>query len=106
MKSNNPSTDLTKIAELDPVVHAPARLMIMTALFVVEGADFVFLLKQTNLTRGNLSAHLSKLEQAGYVTVEKKFVDRIPRTILRLTEAGRAAFTRYREQIQQVLGTQ
>jgi DNA-binding MarR family transcriptional regulator len=95
--------DFKPIADLDPVIHAPARLAIMTALFVVEGADFVFLLKHTGLTRGNLSAHLAKLEAAGYITVEKKFVERVPRTLLKLTAQGTEAFHKYREQLQQTL---
>lgn len=93
------------IVDLDPVVHAPGRLAIMTALFVVEKADFVFLLKQTGLTRGNLSAHLSKLEAAGYIAVEKTFVDRVPRTLLLLTEDGRVAFRTYRKHLQQAIGS-
>jgi DNA-binding MarR family transcriptional regulator len=92
------------IADVDPVIHAPARLAIMTALYVVQNADFVFLVKQTGLTRGNLSSHISKLEAAGYLTVEKKFVERVPRTLLSLTEAGREALRKYRTQMQQALG--
>jgi DNA-binding MarR family transcriptional regulator len=91
------------VADLDPVIHAPARLAIVTALFVVERADFVFLQRQTELTRGNLSSHLSKLEDAGYLAVEKTFVRRVPRTLLRLTSAGREAFRKYRDQMQQAL---
>ncbi|MBU0690398.1 transcriptional regulator [bacterium] len=91
------------LAEVDPIIHAPARLGIMAALFVVKAADFVFLVRQTGLTRGNLSAHLSKLEAAGYITVEKKFVKRVPRTLLSLTEQGREAFQTYRKQVQQAL---
>jgi DNA-binding MarR family transcriptional regulator len=97
LANSNPFT------ELDPVMHAPARLAIMTALYVVKSADFVFLQKQTGLTRGNLSSHLSKLEAAGYLTVEKKFVERVPRTLLQLTDEGRAAFRNYRQQLEQTL---
>jgi len=97
------SGDFKPIADLDPVIHAPARLAIMTALYVVEGADFVFLQKQTGLTRGNLSSHLSKLEAAGYITVEKKFVERVPRTLLKLTAHGSAAFLKYRAQLEHTL---
>ncbi|MBU1919562.1 transcriptional regulator [bacterium] len=75
----------------------------MSALFVVKTADFVFLVRQTGLTRGNLSAHLSKLEAAGYISVEKNFVKRVPRTLLSLTEQGREAFQTYRKQVQQAL---
>jgi DNA-binding MarR family transcriptional regulator len=93
-----------QIPELDPVIHAPARLAIVSILAVVQCADFVFLQKQTGLTRGNLSAHLSKLEVAGYISVEKKFVERVPRTLLQLTESGQKAFQMYRDQMRQALG--
>ncbi len=83
--SADSSGGITQLGDVDPVIHAPARLMIVTALFVVEGADFVFLQKQTGLTRGNLSSHLMKLEEAHYVAVEKKFVNRTPRTVSRLS---------------------
>ena len=74
----------------------------MAHLYVVEKADFTFLLNPTGLTRGNLSSHMSKLEEAGYVAVEKKFVARKPLTVLRLTDAGRRAFLDYRKRMQQV----
>jgi len=93
-----------KLSGLDPVVHAPARLSILAVLSVVKEADFVFLINQTGLTRGNLSVHLSKLEAAGYITVEKKFVRRVPRTVLSLTKEGRKAFSGYRDQINSALG--
>lgn len=74
----------------------------MAYLFVVESADFLFLQRQTGLTWGNLSSHLSKLETAGYVVVEKEFLDKKPHTTLRLTDKGRIAFQEYRESIKQV----
>ncbi|HEY3296067.1 MAG TPA: transcriptional regulator [bacterium] len=103
MTSPAESGDFKPLAELDPVIHAPARLAIVAALCVVQEADFVFLQKHTGLTRGNLSSHLSKLEAAGYVTVEKKFVERVPRTLLKLTPQGLEAFHKYRQQMQQTL---
>jgi len=96
--------DLQPLAEIDRVIHEPARLMIVAYLYVVESADFTFLMRQTGLTWGNLSSHMSKLEEAGYVEVEKAFVERKPRTMLRLTDAGRAAFRDYRKRMEQVLG--
>jgi len=95
---------LQPISEVDRVVHEPARLMVMAFLYVVKSADFIFLMRQTGLTRGNLSSHLSKLENAGYVAVEKKFVDKLPRTVLHLTDRGRTAFQTYRQRMIQVLG--
>jgi DNA-binding transcriptional ArsR family regulator len=96
--------DPQPLAEIDRIIHEPARLMIVAYLYVVESADFTFLMRQTGLTWGNLSSHLSKLEEAGYVEVEKEFVERKPRTMLRLTDAGGAAFREYRKHMEQVFG--
>jgi DNA-binding MarR family transcriptional regulator len=98
------SAELQPIADIDRLVHEPARLMILAVLYVVESADFVFLMRQTGLTKGNLSSHMSKLEAAGYIEIKKEFVDKIPRTLLRLTDTGRAAFESYRQDMIQVLG--
>lgn len=95
--------DLPPLTELDRLVHEPARLSIMALLYAVESADFVFLMNQTGLTWGNLSSHMSKLEEAGYIEVEKGFKGKKPHTMLHLTEAGRAAFRVYRQQMKQVL---
>jgi DNA-binding MarR family transcriptional regulator len=94
---------LQPIADINRTIHAPARLMILAFLSVVESADFTFLLNQTGLTRGNLSSHLSKLEQAGYISVNKEFVERIPRTLIRLTLDGHEAIQTYRENMRQVV---
>lgn len=96
---------LQPISDIDRTIHAPARLMILAFLSVVESADFTFLKNQTGLTRGNLSSHLSKLEEAGYISVQKEFVERIPRTLIRLTGDGRAAIETYRENMRQVVET-
>ena len=77
--------------------------MILAFLAAVDSADFTFLLTQTGLTRGNLSTHVSRLEEAGYVEVKKDFVDRIPRTLYELTGAGRKAINQYRENMRQVI---
>ncbi|MHC1575497.1 MAG: winged helix-turn-helix domain-containing protein [Candidatus Methanogasteraceae archaeon] len=97
------SEDLQPIAEINRLIHEPARLMIMAYLCVVDSADFIFLMRQTELTAGNLSSHTSKLEAAGYIEVVKEFVDRKPHTMLRLTGVGRDAFQEYRERMMQVL---
>ena len=94
---------LQPLAEIDRVIHEPARLLILAYLSVVESADFLFLMNHTRLTRGNLSSHLSKLEAAGYIEIKKEFVEKIPRTLLRLTEEGRKAFVEYRQNMKQVL---
>lgn len=88
--------------EIDRVIHEPARLLIVAHLYVVESADYVFLMQNTDLTWGNLSSHLSKLEEAGYVEMVKDFVDRKPHTMVKLTDAGRSAFDAYRRQMRQL----
>ncbi|MHC4356121.1 MAG: winged helix-turn-helix domain-containing protein [Planctomycetota bacterium] len=95
--------DLKPLAQIDRVIHEPARLLILAYLSVVESADFLFLMNQTALTRGNLSSHLSKLETAGYIEIKKEFVEKIPRTLLRLTDEGRTAFQEYQSDMKQVL---
>jgi len=76
--------------------------MIMAQLYVVQSADFLFLQRQTQMTPGNLSAHLSKLENAGYVEITKEFIERKPHTALALTKEGRNAFDQYRRTIKQI----
>lgn len=95
--------DMQVLARIDRAVHEPARLMILAYLSAVESADFLFIANQTGLTRGNLSSHMTKLEQAGYVSIKKEFVDRIPRTLLRITRQGRVALRNYRKNMMQVL---
>lgn len=86
-----------EIGDLDRLIHDPTRLMLISYLFVVDSADFVFLQNQTKLTPGNISSHMTKLEDAGYVKVKKSFVGKRPQTIFRLTKKGRAEFEKYRE---------
>ena len=101
---DNPgSYDPSGFTELDRMVHEPARLSIMALLYVIESADFTFLMNQTGLSWGNLSTHMSKLEEAGYIEVEKSFKGRRPNTNLRLTPAGRNAFQEYRQKLKQML---
>ena len=92
-----------RLGELDRLLHEPARLAIAACLSVVEKADFVFLQNQTGFTAGNLSSHISKLEDAGYVRVQKRFVGKRPQTHLSLTASGRLAFDGYRAAMQSVL---
>ena len=102
--SKDESEGQLPLAKIDRLIHEPARFMIMAYLYVVESADFLFLMRQTGLTWGNLSSHLSKLEAAGYVAIKKEFLDKKPHTVLRLTRDGRAAFEEYRKNMKQVLG--
>ncbi len=91
--------DLRAIGSVDRVIHEPGRLLIVALLYAVEAADFLYLLTETGMTKGNLSSHLGKLEDAGYVTITKEFRGKVPHTLLRLTKTGRAAFERYRAQL-------
>jgi len=95
--------DLQRIADIDRIVHSPPRLMILAYLAAIDSADFIFLMNQVGLTRGNLSSHLNTLEEAGYVDIQKEFVDKVPRTLIRLTDAGREAIHTYREQMKMII---
>jgi DNA-binding MarR family transcriptional regulator len=99
------TTPVPRWSDLDRLIHEPARLMIVTLLYAVEQADFLYLLHETGLTRGNLSAHLSKLEEAGYVQITKTFRGKIPHTLVSLTPAGRQAFETYRQQLSRFIST-
>ena len=92
------------LPELDPVVHGRLRLALLSLLSVVEEAEFTWLRARTQATDGNLGAQLLKLEQAGYVAVEKKFVLRKPQTLYRITENGRQALTNYIRALRKLLG--
>jgi DNA-binding HxlR family transcriptional regulator len=91
------------IAELDRVIHEPGRLMIVALLFAVERSDFLYLQHETDMNKGTLSSHLSRLEEAGYVQVSKTYRGKVPQTLLRLTPAGRKAFEQYRRKLKEVL---
>jgi DNA-binding MarR family transcriptional regulator len=95
--------EMHPLAGIDQIIHAPARLMVLSYLYVVESADYVFLMRQTGLTWGNLATHLNKLEEAGYVEIQKTYKGKKPQSILRMTEQGRAAFQAYKKSMQQVL---
>ncbi|MFH2055173.1 MAG: transcriptional regulator [bacterium] len=103
--SSNERADGSKPAEVDRLIHEPARYNIMALLYVIERADFLFVQNHTRLTPGNLSAHLSKLEAAGYVRVQKKFVRKKPKTLLNLTAGGKIAFEDYRRTMTVTLAT-
>jgi DNA-binding HxlR family transcriptional regulator len=92
------------LPELNPVVHGKLRLALLSLLAGVEQADFTWLREMTGSTDGNLGAQLLKLEEAGYVAVEKKFVQRKPQSIYRMTEPGRTALSEYVQALKQLLG--
>jgi len=105
MPERKDDSDTQPLGNIDRAIHEPARLLIVAHLYVVSEADFVFLERQTRLTRGNLSSHLSKLEESGYVEIRKEFIEKVPHTVLRLTESGRSAFDEYRRTIEKMLDT-
>jgi DNA-binding MarR family transcriptional regulator len=94
---------LRQISEIDRVIHEPGRLIIVALLAAVEECDFLYLQHETELNKGTLSSHLARLEEAGYVEIEKTYRGKVPRTLLRLTPAGRAAFENYRKKMKAAL---
>lgn len=103
MAGDDDSINFEAIASVDRLVHEPGRLMVLACLALVTRADYLYVLRQTGLTQGNLSSHLAKLEAAGYVKVEKTFVGKVPRTLLQLTDKGRDALRGYRAKLVSVL---
>ncbi|HLC02327.1 MAG TPA: transcriptional regulator [Anaerolineales bacterium] len=90
--------EIREIAGFDRLIHEPARLAVMAVLSACESADFTYLANATGLTKGNLSAHLSKLEEGGYLAIKKGFKGKVPNTRCALTPEGRGAFSAYRKQ--------
>ncbi len=95
---------MPELPELNQVIHGKLRLALLSLLVGVEEAEFTWLRAKTGSTDGNLGAQLLKLEEAGYVSVEKKFVERKPQSLYRMTEAGRQALTEYVQALRQLLG--
>jgi DNA-binding transcriptional ArsR family regulator len=92
------SDEIKEIANFDRLIHEPARLAIVAVLSACESADFTYLLNVTGLSRGNLSAHLRKLEDGGYAAITKGFKGKYPNTSCSLTVEGQRAFNAYRKQ--------
>ncbi len=103
MKGEAPKEEIRSLNDLDRTIHEPARLMLMAFLYVVEAGDYTYLMSETGLTWGNLGAHLNKLEEAGYIEIEKGYKGKKPNTMAHLTPAGRAAFQAYRQSLKQAL---
>src|ERR1700710_837447 len=90
--------------ELDPILHAPLRLAVVSLLISVKEAEFTFIREKTNSTPGNLSVQINKLKDAGYIEVVKQFKDNYPQTLCRITTAGIKAFEEYVKSLQSYLG--
>jgi DNA-binding MarR family transcriptional regulator len=91
------------LAAIDQIIHAPARLQILMMLYVVESLDYVFLKNQSGLSWGNLATHLGKLEEAGYIKIQKGYREKKPHSMIKLTPQGRSAFREYKSTFQQLL---
>jgi DNA-binding MarR family transcriptional regulator len=103
--ASHKENDVTQetISSIDRIIHEPARYHIMAYLYVVDGADFIYLFHQTGLTWGNLSTHISKLESAGYLETKKEILGKKPHTMAALTAKGRLAFESYRRNLKRLL---
>jgi len=100
----NAETQSTRsLTDVDRLIHEPSRSVILAVLSVVQSADFLYLQRETGLTKGNLTVHLSKLEDAGYIHIEKTYRGKLPLTLCSLTEEGKSAFENYRTQLRQFL---
>ena len=97
-------SEIDPMPSLNSLIHAPARLKVMTQLYVLDAADATFLVNRTGLTWGNLSTHVAKLEAGGYVELQKGFRGKKPRTMISLTRKGRDEFRQYRASMQKLLG--
>ena len=96
-------TSSTDGNDIDRLIHQPARLTLVANLYIVDSADFTYLSQRTGLSDGNISSHMSRLEQADYITVTKTIEGKRPRTVYSLTPTGRSAFERYRAMMRAVL---
>ena len=96
-------SDISKVASINKIIHEPGRLAILVYLSKVEYADFLFIQNVTGLTKGNLSAHMSKLEGAGYIEIIKEFIEKKPHTVLKLTPQGQNALYEYRKQMSKII---
>lgn len=93
-----------RLTSVDKLIHEPARLAVIAILDTVEKTDFLYLQRATSLTKGNLSVHLQKLEEANLIEIEKTFQGKYPRTLCKLTMKGKKGFQAYKEQMKGVLG--
>ena len=93
------SSETLRATAIDRLIHEPSRMQIMAILYAGEQVSFLYLLHETGLTKGNLSNHLARLEQGGYIHIEKSFRGKVPQTLLSITPEGRSAFQIYRKQL-------
>lgn len=99
------NTNGLQLSDVDKLIHEPARYNILALLFVVDRADFLFVQNQTDMTPGNLSAHITKLESAGIISIQKTFIGKKPKTFLKITKSGKKAFEDYRDKMKELFNT-
>jgi DNA-binding MarR family transcriptional regulator len=97
------TNQVPSLKDVDRLVHEPSRSIILAILNVIPEADFLYLQRETRLTKGNLTIHLSKLEQADFIRIEKKYLDKRPLTVCKITNKGRKAFETYREHLKKFI---
>ena len=105
MKESQSDFDFSTLPEIDQVIHTPTRLMILVYLYVVDSIDYVFLQRMTSLPWGSLATHVNKLEEAGYIAIEKGYQGKKPHTMIRMTEQGRNAFRKYKDIMQEMFSS-
>ena len=98
--------DPKEFLKLNPIVHAPIRLAVLSILISVDNANFSYLKEATGSSDGNLSTHLSKLEASGYIAIEKKFVGKKPQTLCSITSAGKEALLQRIAQLETIIAAQ
>ena len=103
MKMNPDTESVPSLVGVDRLIHEPSRSVILAVLSAVESADFLYLLRETGLTKGNLTVHLSKLEAAGFIEIEKTYRGKLPLTLCHITDKGKQAFKDYRQQLRKFL---
>ena len=91
------------LSDVNRLVHEPSRSVILAILCAIDSADFLYLQRETGLTKGNLTVHLSKLAQAGYINIEKTYRGSVPQTLCQITRSGRQAFQAYRRQLKRFI---
>ena len=101
--SSNPQP-MASLTNVDRLIHEPSRSIILAILSAVQSADFLYLLRETGLTKGNLTVHLSKLEAAGFIIIEKTYRGKLPLTLCSITNEGELAFENYRRQLKEFIG--
>jgi DNA-binding MarR family transcriptional regulator len=105
MKEPQSNVELNALPEIDQVIHTPTRLKILVYLYVVDSLDYVFLQRMTGLPWGSLATHVNKLEEAGYISIEKGYQGKKPHTMIRMTEQGRNSFREYKDKMQELLSS-